>query len=310
MVLRLTNEHFTALYKEICIGGVNTASQALGILEGTTFERRIKRDDGTEHDSLVMRGAAAFRERLDSLPWEVVRKCSTHLIKKAFIGMMLGRQSSNMADYNACENWEECVQHMFEIGSTNQSEAFVKLARRAGAKDAEESDPEDWSKPKKKKEQKGTTHLNTSAEDPEEDIRLYKEEFLALEKRVHHSQKDLEDCHTFWKRVKRLRWLENSRRVSGGERAAGAHTKSTPRPASAQQKQHSEEPPSRAQVTPASAPAPAADRRQDICYNCQETGHMARDCPKPPRQRASSPGHRGTSPRPSRGGGGADDRRA
>jgi hypothetical protein len=31
MVLRLTNEHFTALYKEICIGGVNTARSFLVI---------------------------------------------------------------------------------------------------------------------------------------------------------------------------------------------------------------------------------------------------------------------------------------
>ena len=325
-VLHLSNANFNALYNEICIGGVKTPSQAISILEGTTFERTVKREDGNEHDALVMRGAAAFREKLDTLPMEVLRLCTNQLIKKAFIGMMLGRQSANMADYSTCDTWMECVQHMFDISSTDQSGYFVQRARAASQGDSlrghdEESDPDDWSKPKnkvKRGQQHDEKQWTTRADNPEEDIRLYKAEFLKMRARVKHREEDLVECHTFWKRLKKLRYLESiSRDFSGGGAAAvdkndsrgsphhsssgntrqqnegGGRAQSTPQNRAAEE---ARAPPSRAQVSPSTE---EIQTRALVCYNCNEGGHMARDCPKPQRER------RGSSPRPGAGGGAA-----
>jgi hypothetical protein len=321
-VLQLSNSNFKALYNEICIGGVKTPSQALAILEATTFERLVKREDGNEHDALVMRGAAAFREKLDTLPMEVLRMCNNQLIKKAFVGMMLGRQSANLADYSTCDTWTDCVQHMFYISSTDQSEYFVKRARAVVQNGAltgqdEESDPDDWSKPRSKGRRglfQSGRQWETRADNPEEDIRLYKAEFMEMRGRVKHREEDLAECHTFWKRVKKLRYLESIQGGGGGAAEKGdgkSSQQSFPstkasrptseggrgaRVQSSQRDRSAEEVPSRAQVPPSTEDMPV---RTLVCYNCQEEGHMARDCSKPQRERP-----RGASPRPSSGGGG------
>lgn len=114
-VLTMPNAEFSALYKEICTGGIKTASQVVEALDKTKFRRNLGREaagDGNEHDALVMRAAAAFREKLDSIPGEVLKTCPESQLKKSFVRLVLGKGEGNLADYSRCTTgcnvWTTC----------------------------------------------------------------------------------------------------------------------------------------------------------------------------------------------------------
>jgi len=370
-VLTLPNAEFAALYKEICTGGVKAPSQIVEILDKTKFRRNLGKDEvseGNEHDALVMRAAAAFRENLDSLPMEVLRLCPDAQLKRSFVKVVLGKGEGNLADYSRCTTWIQCVDHMLDIASTDLSESFLKRARAAGRLNGEDSD-EEWTTPKNKKDKRsskgedtgrrgdsesrgGSQGDETRADDPDDDIRKFKQEYLSLREKVRHSDADLADCGTYWKKVKKLRWIrdqqsarmDESRRAGGGGAGGGgggaSPQNSAPgnqwrggrssygdqRQSSFQSRGYQQQgegqggqgayqqrasspgggyqprsqspwrgqdngPPSRAQVPPA----------QIVCYNCNELGHISRDCKQP--RRAASPRQNGGAQQG--GGGGA-----
>ena len=228
-VLTMPNAEFSALYKEICTGGIKTASQVVEALDKTKFRRNLGREaagDGNEHDALVMRAAAAFREKLDSIPGEVLKTCPESQLKKSFVRLVLGKGEGNLADYSRCTTWVQCVDHMLDIASSNLSEAFLTRARGAGRANGEESSDEEWVTQKSKKDKrvpkgeelarrsdsdKGGSQgdSETRAEDPEEDIRKWKHEYLSLRDKVKHIDSDLSECGTYWKKVKKLRWIRD-----------------------------------------------------------------------------------------------------
>lgn len=230
-VLEMADAEFAALYKEICTGGVKAPSQVLDILETTSFKRSASKGEskhGNEHDALVMRAAAAFREKIDSLPTEVVRKCTAIQIKRSFIRVVLGKGEGNLADYSQCKTWNECVEHMLDISSTDLSEGFMKRAKEAGGIDLESSDESDgWEERKSKKKRKAEKAATkereltgdkgskskptqeTNADDKEQDIARWKDEFLRMKQKVKHTDADLAECGTYWKRVKKLRYIES-----------------------------------------------------------------------------------------------------
>ncbi len=363
-VLELSNAEFAALYKEICTGGVKAPSQVVAILDQTKFRRNLGKDeaaDGNEHDALVMRAAAAFRENLDSLPMEVLRKCPDSQIKKSFVRVVLGKGEGNLADYGMCHTWGDCVAHMLDIASTDLSESFLKRARAAGRTEGEDSsEEEEWSLQKGKKKngnykedamKKSTDREpETRAENPQEDIRQWKAEFLRLRGKVKHQPSDLDECGTYWKKVKKLRWLEEQQGHAQEDSRRGGGAAAVPSPQSnwrgggrgqygdqrqgggyvqnpqarewkrPEDTQRSNSPfrgegnyrsnsPFRGEGGPAPGQRgsqtsggrqwgvePQLQSRAQVpppngvqCYNCQEYGHVAKDCKQPHRQRGQSP---------------------
>ena len=235
-VLTMADAEFAALYKEICTGGVKAPSQVLDILETTSFKRSTVKGEGkhgNEHDALVMRAAAAFRDKIDSLPTEVVRKCTAIQIKRSFIRVVLGKGEGNLADYSQCQTWNACVEHMLDISTTDLSEAFMKRAKEAGGADPESSEDSDgWEERKSKKKRKaekaaskereltgdkglklGKPATETTADDKDQDIARWKDEFLRMKQKVKHSDADLAECGTYWKRVKKLRYIESQQQL-------------------------------------------------------------------------------------------------
>ena len=245
-VLALPNAEFLALYKEICTGGVKAPSQVVAILDQTKFRRNLGREeaaDGNEHDALVMRAAAAFRDKLDGLPMEVLKKCPDSQIKKSFVRVVLGKGEGNLADYSHCATWGDCVAHMLDIASTDLSESFLKRARAAGRTEDEDSSEGEWKTQKNKKDKRSASKEEsskrgeadrppeTTAMNPEDDIKQWKAEFLRLRLKVKHQDADLADCGTYWKKVKKLRWMEDQhsgRSTQEDPRRGGGAPVSTP----------------------------------------------------------------------------------
>jgi hypothetical protein len=204
------------LYREFVTAKTFLASELLTQLMDTPFQRSAAEgEDPFTITALVMQASTSFRERLESMGAQTIKKCTDQQIRDAFIKMMLGKDDRNLADFSACATWEDAVSAILELEGKGQGVTLLKLAQRLDKSKPATASKAPSKEDKDKEDDKGRSRKSDSKtesakvdEDAEPD---WEKTYHQLALQISHNQAEMKGHDSWRAKVKRLLHLRDSR---------------------------------------------------------------------------------------------------
>ncbi len=221
--------------------------------------------------------------------------------------MLLGNDERNLADFPNANTWEDVVSRLLDMDGSSQANTMLeRIARvKEGRSTNDTHSPASGLSSTSPAARGGggaargggqvrgsTRGGDTPTELPDE---VWKDKFEALKAQIKPTEIDLMGCTTYQQKLKRTLAIRDSRarenelkQMRGGleglDPTASKPATKSPSPANKQTAGGQTASPSRSQL---SAAAEEEDAR--VCYNCNQKGHLSKNCPQPKRAGRRSP---------------------